>query len=49
MEYTLKKTIESPGFIIRVYSPVISDEEYKRRMKAIHKSAEKLLKKVPAR
>ena len=49
MEYTLKKTIESPGFIIRVYSPIISDDERKRRMKAIRKAAEDLLKKVPAR
>ncbi len=49
MEYTLKKTIESPGFIIRVHSPVISEEERRRRMKAIYKSAEKLLKKVPAK
>lgn len=48
MEYELKKTIESPGFIIRVHSPVISTEERKTRMKAIRKAAEKLLKKVPA-
>jgi hypothetical protein len=46
MEYTLKKTIESPGFIIRVHSPVISAEEHTKRMKAIHKAAENLLKKV---
>lgn len=48
MEYTLKKTIEGDGFIIRVHSPIISDEERKRRMKAIQKSAENLLKKVSA-
>lgn len=48
MEYRLTKTIESPGFIIRVHSPVISEEERKRRMKAIHKAAENLLRKVPA-
>lgn len=46
MEYILKKTIESPGFIIRVHSPVITTEERTRRMKAIHNAAEKLLKKV---
>lgn len=46
MEYTLKKTIESPGFSIRVYSPVITEEERKTRMKAIKKAAENLLKKV---
>ena len=48
MDYTLKKTIESPGFIIRVHSPVITSEERTRRMKAIYKAAENLLKKVPA-
>jgi ribosome recycling factor len=49
MEYTLKKTIESDNFIIRVYSPVISEEERKRRMKEIYKAAENLLKKVHAK
>lgn len=47
MDYTLKKTIESPGFIIRVHSPIITAEERNKRMKAIHKAAEKLMKKVP--
>lgn len=46
MDYTLTKTIESPGFIIRVHSPAISSDERKARMKAIHKAAENLLKKV---
>lgn len=49
MEYTLKKTIESPGFTVRVFSPVIGADERTRRMKAIHKAAENLLKKVHAR
>lgn len=49
MEYTLKKTIESTGFIVRVHSPVITSEEKSKRMKAIHKSAERLLKKVPTK
>lgn len=44
MEYRLKKTIESPGFIIRVHSPILTPEEKARRMKAIHKAAENLLK-----
>ena len=48
MEYTLKKTIEGSGFIIRVHSPVIDEEERIKRMKAIHKAAENLLKKVHA-
>jgi ribosome recycling factor len=49
MEYTLKTTIESPGFIIRVHSPVLTEEERKARMKAIKKAAENLLKKVHAK
>lgn len=47
MEYTLNKTIESSNFIIRVHSPIISSEERNKRMKAIHKAAENLMKKVP--
>lgn len=46
MEYKLKKTIEGDGFIIRVHSPIITTEERDKRMKAIHKAAENLLKKV---
>jgi len=46
MEYRLKKTIESPGFIVRVHSPVLTPEEESRRMKAIRNSAEMLLKNV---
>ena len=47
MEYTHRKTIESPDFIIRVHSPVITEEERNKRMKAIRKATENLLKKVP--
>lgn len=49
MEYILKKTIESSGYIIRVHSPVVSAEERIKRMKAISKAAENLLKKVPTK
>lgn len=45
-EYILKKTIESPGCVIRVYSPVLTEEERAKRMKRIHDAAEKLLKGV---
>lgn len=45
MEYTHKATIEESGFIINVFSPVISTEERNARMQAIHKAAENLLKK----
>ena len=46
MEYEHKKTIESPGYVVRIYSPVLSAEERAKRMKAIHKAAENLLKKA---
>ena len=52
MEYTHVKTIEYPGaagscgFVIRVHRPVISEEERAKRMKAIYKAAENLLKKA---
>lgn len=49
MEYTLKKTIEDSSYRIRIYSPVITDEERQKRMKAIHKATEHLLKKVHTR
>ena len=38
--------IESPGAIIRVYHPVLTDQERNRRMKAIHNAAADLLKDV---
>lgn len=46
MEYKHVKTIEAPGYVIRVHSPIISEEERARRMKAIYKAAENLLKKA---
>ena len=46
MEYTLAKTIESHDCTIRVHIPIISDDERKKRLKAIHKATENLLKKV---
>lgn len=44
MEYTLVKTIEDEKAVIRVYSPVISDEERNRRYETIKKAAVALLK-----
>ena len=46
MEYKLTKTIEGDGFTVRVHSPIITPEERDKRMKAIRKAAENLLKKV---
>lgn len=41
--------LEYPGAIIRVYRPVLSDEEQARRMKQVYKAAEELLKDVEGR
>lgn len=41
--------IESPGAIIRVYHPVLTDQERNRRMKAIHNAAADLLKDIERR
>ena len=43
-EYIHTKTIESPGFTVRVFQPVLTEDERKRRMKAIHKAAANLIK-----
>lgn len=43
--YSEPKTIELEGCIAKVYSPILTDEERQRRMKAIAKSAERLLRK----
>jgi hypothetical protein len=37
------KVIQYPGAVVRVYSPILTEEERKKRMEAIVKSAEKLL------
>jgi ribosome recycling factor len=38
--------IETPGAIIRVYHPELTEQERNRRMKAIHNAAAELLKEV---
>ena len=45
-QYMEAKTITFPGMVARVYRPILTDEERARRMAAIHKEAERLLKKV---
>lgn len=45
-EYIHTKTIEAPGFIARIYSPVLTEEERNRRMKAIHTASANLVKEV---
>jgi len=41
--YGEPKTIVFPGLTARVYSPILSEEERKRRMQKIHDSAASLL------
>lgn len=43
--YKEPKTIELPGAVIKVYSPILTEEERKRRMEQIAKSAARLLQK----
>lgn len=38
--------IESPGAVIRVYRPELTDQERTRRMKAIHDASAALLKEA---
>ncbi len=40
------KTFRFPGMVVRVHIPDLTAEERNRRMAAIHKQAENLLKKV---
>ena len=42
--YSEPKTFYYPGVKVKVYSPILTEEERKRRMEAIAKSAERLLK-----
>jgi hypothetical protein len=42
--YSEPKTFTYPGIVAKVYSPILTDEERKRRMARIAKSAERLLK-----
>lgn len=43
-EYTHTKTIESSSATIRVFSPILTDDERAKRMKSIHNAAAALLK-----
>lgn len=41
--YNEPKTYTYPGAVVKVYSPILTDEERQRRMDRIAKSAERLL------
>ena len=43
--YKEVKVIEFPGMVVRVFSPILTEEEHNRRMKAIHKASADLLNK----
>ena len=44
--YTKVKIMEFPNMIARIHFPDLTDEEQEKRMAAIYKAAENLLKKV---
>ena len=43
-KYSEPKTYTYPGIVAKVYSPILTEDEKKRRMERIAKSAERLLK-----
>lgn len=43
-KYSEPKTYTSEGVVAKVYSPILTEEERKRRMERIARSAERLLK-----
>ena len=49
MEYIHTKTIKSKSATIRVFSPILTEEERAKRMKAIHDASAALLKEVEKR
>ena len=42
--YEFDRELKSEKAVVRVYRPILSDEERQRRMRAIHRAAETLLK-----
>lgn len=42
--YKEAKVIEFPGMVVKVFSPILTEEERTRRMKKIHDAAARLLK-----
>ena len=43
-KYSEPKTYTYPGIVAKVYSPILTEDEKRRRMERIAKSAERLLK-----
>lgn len=44
--YTLVKTIESNGAVMKVYRPILTEDEKLRRMREIYQAAKGLLKEL---
>jgi hypothetical protein len=45
-KYILKTTIKSKTATVRVFSPILTDDERAKRMKSIHNAAAVLLKET---
>ena len=43
-QYTFERTIEFPNMVARIFRPVLTEEEKKRRMQNIYNAAANLLK-----
>lgn len=46
IEYVYEKTITFPGMSVRIYRPILTEEERNRRMEEIKKAAANLVKEV---
>ena len=44
--YSEPKEMIFPGMVVRVFSPILTDEEQAKRMKSIHNAAASLLKSM---
>lgn len=43
-EYKLERIIKFPGMTAKIYRPILTEDEHRRRMKIIHKACADLLK-----
>lgn len=44
--YSLERTIEFPNMKVRIFRPVLTNEERTKRMQNIHKASSNLMKEV---
>lgn len=45
--YKEPEILVTPKAVIKIYRPILTDEEHKKRLKAIHDAAAELLKSLP--